>query len=54
MDGGGPCKMIDGLLAFTHGLLTAWAVLPASVILLTILDCQKLESYVHLRISSPC
>lgn len=53
-DGGGPCKMVDELLPLVYGLLTVWAVLPTSVILLTILDHQKLESYVHLSISSAC
>lgn len=46
--------MVDELSPLVHGLLTVWAVLPASVILLTILDCLKLESYVHSSISSPC
>lgn len=51
-DGRAPCKMVDELLLLVQGLLTLWIVLTTSGILLTILDCQKLESYVHLSISS--
>lgn len=51
--GRAPCKMVDELLLLVQGLLTLWTVLTTSGILLTILDCQKLESYAHLSISSP-
>lgn len=51
-DGRGPCKMVDEQLLLVQGLLTLWTVLTTSGILLTILDCQKLESYAHLSISS--
>jgi len=46
--------MVDELPSLVHGLLTVWEVLPTSVLLLTVSDCQKLESDVHLSISSLC
>lgn len=51
-DGRRPCKMADEQLLLVQGLLTLWTVLTASEILLTILDCQKPESYTHLGIHS--
>lgn len=44
--------MVDEQLLLLQGLLTLWTVLTG--ILLTILDCQKLESYAHLSIISLC